>query len=181
MANIEELQKLLEDQIAKLGEERQANALQFTKEREEATRIANTERAKQADEYNAKIAAREAEKKRRDAEELEKQRQDRATRLANEQKQYELDEALRKQREKLEWLTNEISKAEFTEEQFKKSMESQRSAIIITSPTVENINVEYPEAPSNGGEAVAGTTGDTPDTPLMSQHLRHILRQAERQ
>ncbi len=90
-----------------------------------------------------------------------------------EQKQNAADELVRIQRARLEWLQNEIAKVEFMEEQHKKSMESFKEQLVqepITTETTE----------SKPGDPVHGIEGTTPETPLMSQHLKSILRQAQR-
>jgi hypothetical protein len=182
MPSIEELQQQLTDKIARLDEERKIHAAQFAKEREEALQDAAMERAKQVEEYNKIVAAREKQAAEEASAAQEKLRIEKAERLANERAQNELQETLRLQREKLEWLTNEITKAEFSEEQHRKAMADMR--IVPVTPVLStDINVEHPEAPLNTlapGEAVIGTDGNTPNNPLMSEHLRSILRQATR-
>lgn len=180
---LEELQAILAERIAKLDEERQANARQQAKEREAMLLEVEMERQKRMAEYQEKIAAHEAKKRAEEAEKEAQRIKEVAERVAAEQKQLALDETLRLQREKLEWLTNAIADAEFAEEQHKKSLENAR--IPVQSPVVEGatIDIEFPTSPVNTlkpGEAVDGTEGNTPETPLMSQHLKHILRQASR-
>ena len=91
-------------------------------------------------------------------------------------------EAKQSQESKLKWLQEEIAKQEFIEEQHRKAVESTRIAAqqSLKSEATTDINVEHPTAPDNKGNAVAGTDGNTPDTPLMSTHLKQILRQAKR-
>lgn len=183
MPSIEELQIQLEEKIARLDEERKANAAQFEKERQEAIQFAAMERAKQVEAYNKKVAAEQKKVADQEAIARERMRQEQAARLEDERKQNEMQETLRLQREKLEHLNQEIAKAEFIEEQHRKAMESIRIIPLVPVST-SNINVEHPEAPLNDlapGEAVSGTEGTTPDTPFMSSHLLHLLRQANRE
>ena len=175
--NIEELQLELQRKIEKLDEERKANAVRAEKERSDLILSIEIERKERLDAYNKKVAEHEARRKAEDAEREAQRVQEVAERIATEQKQAALDQALRLQREKLEWLTTAISNAEFSEEQHKKSIENTRIAPIVERVETGEINVEHPVAPSNGGEAVAGTDGSTPETALMSSHLRAILRQ----
>lgn len=183
MESLEELQLQLEQKIARLDEERKANAAQFEKERQAAIQFAAMEKAKQVEAYNHKVAQEQKKIADQEAIARERVRQEYAARLEDERKQNEKQENLRLQREKLEHLNQEIAKAEFIEEQHRKAMESVR--IIPLSPVISStINVEHPEAPLNmlaPGEAVSGTEGVTPDTPFMTTHLRHILRQANRE
>lgn len=179
--NIEELQLELQRKIEKLDEERKANAVRAEKERSDLILSIEIERKERLDAYNKKVAEHEARRKAEDAEREAQRVQEVAERIATEQKQAALDQALRLQREKLEWLTTAISNAEFSEEQHKKSIENTRIAPIFERAETGEINVEHPQAPSNAGEAVIGTDGSTPDSQLMSAHLRQILRQATRQ
>jgi hypothetical protein len=179
MPSIEELQAQLAEKIEKLDQERQANAAKATKEREELLLSMEIERRERLEAYQQKVAEHESKKKAEEAEREAQRIRDVAERIATEQKQAALAEVLRLQREKLEWLETAISNAQFTEEQHKKSIENMRIQPALETETGV-INVENPEAPSNGGEAVTGTSGDTPETPLMSEHLKQILRQAQR-
>ena len=179
MNTIEELQAQLAQKIAKLDEERRANAAKHAKEREEMLLEVEMERKARTDEYTAKVAEHERKKK-AEKDEAEAQRiRDVAERVATEQKQHALDETLRLQREKLEWLEKAISDAEFSEEQHNKEAENNRVSVSASSIEETTINVEHPVAPDNKGEAVVETGGaESFDT--MSSHLRHILRQAQR-
>ena len=178
MSTIEELQAQLAAKIAKLDEERRANAAKHAKEREEMLLEVEMERKARTDEYTAKVAEHERKKK-AEKDEAEAQRiRDVAERVSAEQKQHALDETLRLQREKLEWLEKAISDAEFSEEQHQKESENSR----ILPPLVldeATINVEHPVAPDNKGEAVP-ETGGAESFSTMSSHLRQILRQAQR-
>ena len=178
--NIEELQVMLQEKIQKLDEERKANAAQAAKEREALLLDMDIERKQRLDEYQAKVAVLEAKKK---AEEEAKEAQrikEVTARAAEEQKQNALDAALLLQREKLERLTTAISNAEFSEEQHRKALENQR--VLPVEPVgTEEVSAEYPQTGADGGAAAEGTEGSTPETPLMSSHLKNILRQAQRQ
>ena len=177
--NLEEMQALLQEKIQKLDEERKANALQQAKEREALLLEMDMERKQRLDEYQAKIAQHEA-KKRAEEEAREAQRiKDTAARVAEEQKQNVLEETLRLQREKLEWLTNAISEAEFSEEQHRKAIENMKSLPPV-EVTGEEVSAEYPQTGADGGASAKGTDGSTPETQSMSTHLRQILRQAQR-
>lgn len=182
--NIEELQLELEKKIAKLDQERKENAAVYAKEREEMLLTVEMERKQRLAEYQAKVAVHEEKEKQAKLKAEADKQAETAKRMAAEQKQLALDEVLRVQREKLEWLETAISNAEFSEEQHKKTLETQRVITSAGNEAYETINVEHPEAPVNltePGGAVVGTDGDTPENPLMSQHLKSILRQATRQ
>jgi hypothetical protein len=180
MNTIEELQAQLAAKIAKLDEERRANAAKHAKEREEMLLEVETERHIRNLEYTAKVAEHERKKKAEKDEEEAKRIRDVAERVSAEQKQYALDETLRLQREKLEWLEKAISDAEFSEEQHNKEAENARVLVTTSSVEENTIDVEHPVAPDNKGEAVA-ETGGAESFSTMSQHLKHILRQATRQ
>ena len=178
--SLEELQAVLAERIVRLDEERKANAQQQAKEREGLLLEMEMERKQRLDEYQAKVTVLES-KRAQEAADKEAQRiKETAARVAEEQKQNSLDEALRLQREKLEWLTTAISNAEFSEDQHRKAMENLR---VLPSVEVTGIEVsaEYPQTCADGGASIPGTEGSTPDSPLMSQHLKLILRQAQRQ
>jgi hypothetical protein len=182
MQSLETLQAQLAERIEKIDQERKERAAAAAKEREAILLEAELERKARLEEYQAKVAKHEEERKAKE-QEAEKQRiAIIAERVASEQKQQALDEALRLQTEKLQWLEKAISDAEFSEEQYRKEQEAQRVRPVVL-PENENLNVEHPAAPLNTtspGEAVSGTDGNTPETPLMSAHLRQILRQATR-
>lgn len=180
MPSIEEMQAQLAAKIAKLDEERRANAAKHAKEREEMLLEVEMERQKRTAEYTAKVAEHERRRKaEKEAEEAQRIR-DIAERISTEQKQHALDEALKLQRETLEWLEKAISEAELHEERYKKESES-----IIVQPVsadVYEVNVEHPVAPVSAiepGGAVEGT-GGAEEYSTMSGHLKQILRQAQR-
>jgi prolyl oligopeptidase PreP (S9A serine peptidase family) len=177
--NIEELQAMLQEKIQKLDEERKANAQQQAKEREALLLDMDIERKQRLDEYQAKVAKLEARKKAEEEAKEVQRAKDTAVRVAEEQKQNTLDETLRLQREKLEWLTTAISNAEFSEEQHRRHLEDLR-VLPPFETAVGTVSAEYPQTSASGGAAAEGTDGNTPETPLMSIHLKSILRQAQR-
>ncbi len=177
--NIEELQVMLQEKIQKLDDERKANALQQAKEREALLLDMDIERKQRLDEYQTKVAKLEARKKAEEEAKEAQRAKDTAARVAEEQKQNSLDETLRLQREKLEWLTTAISNAEFNEEQHRKSLESLRVPPSVEAQGAE-VSAAYPMTCADGGTSTVGTEGSTPETPLMSSHLKSILRQAQR-
>ena len=184
MDSIDVLQKQLAERIAALDAQRKEEAERFNKEVAERNALAEIERQERLAAFQ-KAEEQRAAKKKAEAEAEQKRTQE-ETRL---RKQLEsdlaaADEAKRLQQEKLEWLRNEIAKQEFVEEQHRKAIQNAQVAVVVpedVDPTA--IDVENPVAPLNKlapGEAVDGTDGKTPDSPLMSVHLKHILRQATR-
>lgn len=181
--SIEELQKKLQEQIAALAEQRQQEAQRVEQHIAQINAEAEIERKQRIEEYKKKEEARLAREKLRE-EEAEKERKE------IEKKRFEVEQAAnaaaqaqQEQQEKLEWLQNEISKHEFMEEQHRKAIENAKAVAENNSKqkiSQEEINIEHPLAPENQGEAVQGTEGATPDTALMSIHLKRILRQATR-
>jgi len=177
---IEELQQQLADKIAKLDAERQTNAAKAAKEREELLLSIEIERRERAEAYEKKVAEHESKRRAEEAEREAQRTRDVAERVAAEQKQAALDHTLQVQREKLEWLTTAISNAEFDEEKHRKAIEGMRVQPI-ADVEVNEVSADYPQTCADGGASAEGTTGDTPETPLMSMHLRQILRQANKQ
>ena len=105
-----------------MDEERKTNAAQAAKEREALLLDMDIERKQRLDEYQAKVAILEARKKAEEEAKESQRTKETAARVSEEQKQNSLDETLRLQREKLEWLTTAISNAEFSEEQHRKHL-----------------------------------------------------------
>jgi hypothetical protein len=169
--NIEDLQAQLLRKMSDLEDERKRNAAAFEKERKELFDLSAIERTKQVEAYNKKLEEHKARQAAKDAEEVEKARKALTDKNQLEQKQYEVEETLRLQREKLAWLEQQIANAEFSEEQFKKTQESQR--LSISNPVVISSDEGLP------GESATGTDGNT-QTEQMSDHLKHILRLANR-
>ena len=181
MEDIQAMQQQLAERIAALDKQRKDQAEQFAKEVSDRNALAEFERAESLKKYQAIEAERKA-KKEAEAEAAQKRAQEELRlRKKLESDLAAADEAKRLQQEKLEWLQNEISKQEFIEEQHRKAMQSVSNTVAEEAPSSTEINVEHPVAPDNKGEAVHGTDGNTPDHPLMSEHLKHILRQATRQ
>lgn len=168
--SIEELQKELADKIAKLDQERKEASEQHSKEQEERRIIEAAARAEQV--KKIKDAEEKQAKRKKEEKESEERRQKEETeaRIALEQKQNSLDELIKKQREQMEWLEAEITKTQFVEEQHRKSLETTTSSVS-AADSAEVVESVLP------GEAAIGTEGSTPATPLMSEHLKRILRQ----
>ena len=180
MEDIQAMQQQLAERIAALDKQRKDQAEQFAKEVSDRNALAEFERAESLKKYQAIEAERKA-KKEAEAEAAQKRAQEELRlRKKLESDLAAADEAKRLQQEKLEWLQNEISKQEFIEEQHRKAMQSV-NFVPEEAPSTFEINVEHPQAPDNKGEAVQGTSGDTPEHSLMSDHLKMILRQATRQ
>ena len=177
--NIEELQVMLQEKIQKLDEERKANALQQAKEREALLLDMDIERKQRLDEYQAKVAILEARKKAEEEAKEAQRTKEASERMAAEQKQNALDDTLRLQREKLEWLSTAISNAEFSEEQHRKHLEDLRVLPPFTECQGAEVSAEYPQTCADGGASAPGTEGSTQNE-LMSSHLKNILRQAQR-
>jgi hypothetical protein len=175
-----DLQATLVDRLAKLDEERRLNAEANAKERAELIEIAASDRTKQLE--SIRVAEEKAKQRKIEEQEYENERlrKEREAQIAVEQKLNAAAELERQHREKLEWLTNEISKAEFVEEQHRKHLENLKVLPPVETTDGAEVSVEYPQTCADGGASATGTEGNTPDTPLMSQHLRGILRQANR-
>jgi len=179
---IEELQRQLKEQIAALAAQRQQEAQSFEKEIAERNKLAEIERA---DRIRKHQEAEEKHRKQRAAEmeEIEAKKRE-ATRLEQEasRKEKEASDAKEAHAARLQWLESEIANAEFAEEQHRKQLEGMNVKPELPDNPAE-INVEHPVAPVNlvtPGDHVEGTDGLSVG-PTMSQHLRHILRQAQRQ
>ncbi len=182
MQSLEELQAALEATKKKLEEERKQMAEQLKKEREEMLLLAQAERSAQLEVYQKKMEALE-HKRKAEEEAAEKRRaQELTARLAAEQAQYKADEEYRKYHEKLEEVKSQIAEAEFQEEKHRKALEDAKHAQVVPEafPVDDNITSDYPQTGAEGAQAAAGTEGHTQETPLMSQHLKQILRQAHR-
>ncbi len=180
MPSIEELQTQLAQKIEALDKERQENARKNQEERERMVLEIEMERQERVKKYEEQVAVHE-ESQRKAAEAAEVRRQvEISERLATEQKQNALDDTLRQQREKLEWLEKAISDAEFQEEQHRKSIENSRVYLPVEPLDNAEVSKEYPQTCADGGVSAPGTDGSTPESPLMSSHLKGILRQATR-
>lgn len=183
MPTIEELQKQLQDQIAALSEQRREEAERAEAEARQRKEWDDLERQQKLKEHREREDAHR-QRRAKEMEEAEEQKREAAKKMAEaESAQNAAIEAKRQQEALLEQLRVQIANAEFAEEQHRKRMESLRAkpAAAGASSTAE-INIEHPEAPVNAeapGDAVQGT-GGLEEGPLMSQHLKHILRQATR-
>lgn len=177
--NIEDMQKELAEKIAALDLQRKEEAARFAKEMADRNAIAEIERSERI--AHAKAAEEKAlAKKKAEAEaEQARKQEELKTRQKMENDLAAAAEAKRIQEEKLEWLLKEIANQEFIEEQHRKSVQIP-VAVPCTEETANQIDWENPTAPDNAGNAVKQTDGSTPDTPLMSEHLKRILRQAQR-
>ena len=176
-----ELHKQLEERIAALDKQRKEEAEKFAKEMADRNAQVEMERAESRRKYQELEAQRKAKKEAEALAEQKKAQEELRMRKQLESDLAAADEARRLQQEKLEWLQKEISKQEFIEEQHRKAMQSKAIAVGPTEPiSTAEINVENPTAPDNNGNAVQGTAGDTPEHALMSDHLKTILRQANR-
>lgn len=176
--DVESLQRQLAERIAALDKQRKEESARFEKEVAERETLASVERQQriaEAEEINRRNEAKKAAEK--EAEET-RIRETRRAQIALENSLAAAEVARKAQEDKLAWLVNEINKQEFIEEQHKKAMQSAPRES--TPEATTEINVEHPTAPDNNGNAVQGTTGDTPNSPLMSDHLKQILRQASR-
>lgn len=182
MSDVDKLREELQTKIAELDKTRQEESKRFDKEREERRFLEEADRAERVRVEQEK-QAEHVRRKEKEKEEREKKIQEETKeKLERERVQNEQEELNRKLREQYEFIEAEISKAQFAEEQHRKSLEA-KSVTAEEPQTGSEVNVENPTAPVNvlkPGEAVAGTEGDTPSTPLLSQHLKHILRQANR-
>lgn len=176
--DIDALQRQLAERIASLDKQRQEQVAQFNAEAAKRSALADMERAQQLAKYEEENRRREAKKIAEQEAEQKKLQEDRRLRIETENALAAAEEARKKQEDKLQWLMSEIAKQEFIEEQHAKAMQS--APVVETVVGVAEINVEHPQAPDAKGEAIQGTSGDTPSTPLMSDHLKTILRQAQR-
>lgn len=181
MENIELLQQQLKEQIEALSEQRRKETLKFEEEAAERNRLADLERKERLEAYEKRAnELREVERKKNESLEAERREVERL-RKASEQALNAQLVAKDLQEKQLKWLRDEIAKQEFIEEQHRKTLDNAKTKEQPTDESPTTINVEHPVAPDNHGEAVEGTTGATPDKPLMSDHLKHILRQATRE
>lgn len=178
---IADLEKQLKERIEALDKQRKEEADNYAMEVAQRNAIAEAERLERIEQAKNAAERRKERERKREEEENKRRAESDKIRLEAERALNLAEEARRKQEEKLEWLQNKLAEVEFLEEQHSKTVQSP-----IVTPSYgleENINIEHPEAPVNieaPGDAVKGTDGNTPNTPLMSVHLKHILRQATR-
>lgn len=181
MSEVDQLKEQLQTKIAELDRVRREETERFSKEREEKRFLeeaARAERVRVEREKQAEHLRRKEKEKQEQAQRVQKETEER---IKRESALNETQELNRKLREQYEYIQAEIEKAEFVEEQHRKSMESD-IAVAGTFEEASEINVEHPTPPTNHekpGEAVDGTQG-LENSALMSQHLKHILRQANR-
>ena len=179
--SIEDLQEQLRKQIAALATQRQEEAKKFDEELAQRNKEAEAERAERIRKHEEAEKVHR-ERRAKELEEVEAKKRE-AIRIEQEvaRKEKESSEAKDKHEAQLKWLEDEIARAEFAEEQHRKHLEGMKvKPEVPVSPT--EINVEHPVAPVNlvvPGDGVEGTDGVSVG-PTMSQHLRHILRQAQR-
>lgn len=180
--NVDGLQQQLSERIAELDKQRLADAERFAKETAAQNLKIELERADRLAQDNKKRAELAAKKSAEELVERVRKQEDLRIRI---ERQRDLDVANEKRHlelEKAKLLADEAIRQAFIQEQHDKAL--QYSKIIRLEPEVyEGINVEHPVAPLNvehPGDAVVGTNGNTPENALMSQHMRLILRQANR-
>jgi hypothetical protein len=177
------LEQQLKERIAALDSQRREEAEKFQKEMSDRNALAEAEREERIKAYNEASARRLAKEKAEKEAEQERKQREIAQQKKLESSLAAADEAKAAVEARLKWLVEEIAKQEFVEEQHRKQVESINVAPSESSDPTE-INVEHPVAPLNSkepGAAVEGTEGKTPDSPLMSSHLKQVLRQATRQ
>jgi hypothetical protein len=182
-ADTEALAQQLTERIKALDKQRLEESERFNKQLAEQQQLAEAERQQRLAAYQEADKKREAKKAKEEAEAQERAQEATRARIALENSLAAAEEARKLQESKLQWLVDEINKQEFIEEQHKKAMQSAATAPSSEPSSTTEINVEHPVPPlnaANPGEAVQGTDGNTPDTPLMSDHLKQILRQATR-
>ena len=177
----EELMAELSETQARLAEERKQMHAKLQQEREEMLLVAQAERQEQLVKYQERVA--EIERKRKEESDAAEARriQEVAAKAAADQREAKAAEEYRLYHEKLEEVVKAIAEAEFSEEKHRKDLDDAKRMrpVVEGFPGEDEINVEYPVPPDNKGEAVAGTEG-IQESPLMSRHLKHILRQAQR-
>lgn len=172
------LQKQLQDKIVALDKERLQQIATFNREQEEVRTIEAAERAERAQKYKeaeAKAMARQAAMERAEVQRIKEAAE---ARTNIELAQNEAQELVRKQKEKLEWLQNEIAKVDFANEQHRKSLSPQVHRLVVRpvvhTPQEEDASVN---AHILTGEAAKGTDG-LEHGPDISAHLKSILRRA---
>lgn len=182
MKSYEELMQDLVDTQARLEQERKQMAAQLQHEREEMLLLAQAERRTQLEAYQKKVEEHERKKKAEEEAAEARKNQEMAAKAKADQAAAKADEAYRLYQAKLGEVESAIAEAEFSEEKHRKALEDSKLMKVPVEdfPVEDGINVEHPTAPDNAGEAVENTDGSTPEAPLMSQHLKHILRQAQR-
>lgn len=170
---IVQLEKVLAEKIEKLDKERAEQLAAFNKEQEQRRIIETQERDERIRKFREAEAVRKTREEERDRAEAARIREAEADRKRVEQKENELQEKIRLQQEKLEWIQREIDKVDFADEQHRKAI----------APPVEEKKEEALEDESItnahiiSGEAASGTDG-LEVGPNLSAHLRSLLRRA---
>lgn len=173
--SIELLEKQLAEKIANLDKERAAQLAAFSKEEEERKVIETAEREERVKAIKASEEKRLAREKASAEAEAKREQERREEKIKAEQLANEAQEIVRKQQAKLDYLTKAISEAERLEEQHSKAVEEAKTKLTAPSDIVadeENVNAHILT-----GEAAVGTDGIEVG-PIMSAHLRSILRRA---
>jgi len=197
-AEINRRQREIDEKLQQVKEqERQRIELESLAEKAEQELRASEVRRKaaellaQAEAERVKNIAENQEIKRRALQEerdlvearLYKERQETLKRLAVEQQLNEAEETTRIGKLKAQQLENARNQAKFLEEQNRKTLEDTlkvlQTRIEAADTTFSTVNMEYPQAQTEGDKAVSGTEGNTQDE-NMSPHLRNILRQINR-
>ena len=182
---IEQLQAKLQDEINRLAEQRRVEAERYAKELDERNKLAEIERQEKIKEYEEK-EKKFREKKAREKEEVEEARKKAIQAEAEAEVAKSAALVAKQELEKqLQWIRDEITRNVLLEEQHKKSLEDMKVTVAPPVPIINpvEINVEHPIAPVNlekPGDAVEQTDGLEVEPTTMSDHLRHILRQATR-
>lgn len=168
----EDLQKALKETVLKQEEEHREKAALLAKQKEKAKAAAEEERNRR---IKAQQEAEDKAKQRKLAEqkaEQERLKAERDAQMELERKQNEAAEEMRKQQEEATAIEKALAQAQFMEEQNKKALEELAAASVEISETAK--------LATKPGDPVEGIHGNTPETPLMSQHLRELLRQDSR-
>jgi hypothetical protein len=144
---------------------------------------AESERAR-LDKANQEVRTRSIQEEKDRLEEcLEKERQDQIKRLLVEQEVNDAAEAKRLSKVKAQQLENARLQAAFLEEQHRNLLEDSlkilKNRLEVADAAAMETPAEYPETQAEGEKAEEGTDGSSHDE-NMSPHLRHILRQVNR-
>lgn len=169
----EDLQKALKETVLKQEEEHREKAALLAKQKEKAKAAAEEERNRR---IKAQQEAEDKAKQRKLAEqkaEQERLKAERDAQMELERKQNEAAEEMRKQQEEAAAIEKALAQAQFMEEQNKKALEELAAAASVEIS-------ETTKLATKPGDPVEGIHGNTPETPLMSQHLRELLRQDSR-
>jgi hypothetical protein len=162
MSNIQKLEQTLAERLAELELQRVAENADFERRKLERENAIAAAKESQKREYDAKVAARLA----REAEERERylafEKVEKEKQAAIDQENTRIEEERRKEAERVKSLQDKLSQIEYAEEQRRKAMEAALPVFI------------------DQGEITEGVHGLEPETPLMSEHLRKLLKQNDR-